>query len=103
MNALVITSHSFAMLFEHGKLLFHGGRIITHVAGIAVLRHQFQRDFLAAAANQQRDMWLLDALGLVNSATHLIILAFKGGLFLLVNDVRSEQVLPSDVSTCPPI
>src|SRR5216683_3049358 len=82
MNALVITSHSFAMLFEHGKLLFHGGRIITHVAGIAVLRHQFQRDFLAAAANQQRDMWLLDALGLVNSATHLIILAFKGGLFL---------------------
>ena len=22
---------------------------------------------------------------------------------LVVNDVRSEQVLPSDVSTCPPI
>src|SRR5712692_2196310 len=82
MNTLVITSNSLAMLFEHRKLLLHAGRIITHVAGIGVLRHQLERHLLTVTPDQQRDMWLLDALGLINGTTHLVILALKGGLFL---------------------
>src|SRR5713101_7490862 len=82
MNTLVIRSHGLAMLFEHGKLLLYAGRIITHVAGIGVLRHQLERHLLTVTPDQQRNMGLLDALGLVNGTTHLIILAFKGGLFL---------------------
>src|SRR5260221_9490239 len=82
MNTLVITSHGLAMLFEHGKLLLYAGRIITHIAGISVLRHQLERHLLTVTPDQQRDMGLLDALGLVNGTTHLVILTFKGGLFL---------------------
>src|SRR5581483_11305025 len=82
MNAFVITSNSLAMLFEHGKLLLHAGRVVAYVTGIPVLRYQFQRDFLAAAANQQGDVRLLHTFGLINGTAHLIILAFKGGLFL---------------------
>src|SRR5258706_10836711 len=78
MNTLVITSHGLAMLFEHGKLLLHAGRVIAHIAGIGVLRHQLERHLLAVATDQQRNMWLLDALGLVNGTTHLIILALAG-------------------------
>src|SRR5712692_2482337 len=82
MNTLVITSHGLAMLFEHGKLLLHAGRIITHIASVGVLRHQLERHLLTIAPDQQRDVRLLDALGLINGTTHLIILAFKGGLLL---------------------
>src|SRR5216684_7971434 len=82
MNALVITSHGLAMLFEHGKLLLHGGRIITHVAGIGVLRHQLERHLLAITPDQQRDMWFLDALGLINCTTHPIIVALEVRLLL---------------------
>src|SRR5207302_3222268 len=82
MNALLITSHTLAMLFEHSKFLLHGGRIIAHVTGISVLRDQLERHFLAIAPDQQWDMWLVDTLGLIDSTTYLIILAFKGGLFL---------------------
>src|SRR6266851_5895363 len=82
MNTLVITSHGLAMLFEHGKLLLYASRIISHVAGIGVLRHQLERHLLPVATDQQRNMCLLDALGLINGTTHLIILTFKGGLLL---------------------
>src|SRR5713226_7180335 len=82
MNARVITSHGLAMLSEHGKLLFHSGRIIAHVAGIAVLCHQRERHFLAVTPDQQRDMWFLDTLGLINGTTHLIIVALEVRLLL---------------------
>src|SRR3989442_7158957 len=73
MNALVIPPYSLAMLFEHSQLLFHAGGVITHVAGIGVLRHQLERHFFAITPDQQRDMWRLYTLGLVNGTTHLII------------------------------
>src|SRR6266567_6273813 len=82
MNALVITFHALTMLFDHSKLLFHGDRITTYVAGIGILSHQLERDFFAIAPDQQWDMRFLDAFGLVNRATHLVIVALKVCLLL---------------------
>src|SRR5260370_12261365 len=90
MNTLVITSHGLAMLFEHGKLLLHGGRIITHVAGIGILRHQLERHLLTITPDQQRNMWLLDALGLVNGTTHLVIGALE--VCLLLSPQRPDDL-----------
>src|SRR5260370_29376514 len=90
MNTLVITSNGLAMLFEHGKLLLHGGRIITHVAGIGILRHQLERHLLTITPDQQRNMWLLDALGLVNGTTHLVIGALE--VCLLLSPQRPDDL-----------
>src|SRR5258706_12444800 len=82
MDALVITSYGLAMVFEHSKLLLHGGRIITHIAGVGMLRHQLERPLLTIAPDQQRGMWLLDALGLIDGTMHLIIFALEVRLLL---------------------
>src|SRR5258708_8326309 len=94
MNSLVITSHGLAMLFKHGKLLLHGGRIITHVAGIGILRHQLERHLLTITPDQQRNMWLLDALGLVNGTTHLVIRALEVCLLLTPHPPPDLTPLP---------
>lgn len=52
------------------------------MAGISVLRHQFECNFFPLASNQQRDMRLLHSFGLIDRAMNLVILSFESGLVL---------------------
>src|SRR6266852_1736700 len=82
MDAVVVASNGLAMPFEHGELVFDGRQFARHVTGIAVVRHQLQRDLLTIAPNQQGNMRVLHSFRLIDGATYLIIVAFKNGLFL---------------------
>src|SRR5258708_28671867 len=82
MNALVVSSNGFAMLFEHRQLVLECRRIADQITRIAILCHQLERHLLTASADQQRDMWALHPFGLIHSAPNLVILSFKGGLLL---------------------
>src|SRR5579875_940965 len=82
MNTLVRPSHRITVLFEHSELVFNRLKIATHVAGIAVLRNQFESDFLAPTTDQQRNMWLLDAFGLIDRTIDMIIFPLEDSFFL---------------------
>src|SRR5262249_27234409 len=83
MNALVVTSHTLAMVLEDSQLLLHRARISAYVAGVGLLCHQFERPLLATTPDQQRDMGLLDPLGLIDGPPHLIRGALEMRLPLL--------------------
>lgn len=68
MNALIVTAYRLAMLFEHCELALQRDWIAVNVTGIAILRHQLERDLLTIASNQQGNMGLLDPFGLVYCA-----------------------------------
>jgi hypothetical protein len=72
-NAIVVAPDSLAMLFEHREFVLKRGKITRHVTGIAVLRHQFQRDLLTTACNQQGNVRFLDAFGLIDSSMYLTL------------------------------
>src|SRR5258706_11407321 len=81
-DALVIASDGRAVFFEHGELLLDGLQIAVDITGIAILRDQFERHFLATAANQQGDMRFLHTFGLVDGTAYLVKVAFKDRFFL---------------------
>ena len=81
-NAIVVAPDSLAMLFEHREFVLKRGKITRYVTGIAVLRHQFQRDLLTTACNQQGNMRFLDAFRLIDSSMYLVILALNVCLLL---------------------
>jgi len=72
----------FTVGFEYGELVLDRLLIAKHVTGIGVLRHQFEGHLLAATADQDGDMRLLNALGLVDRTTHLVVAALEDGFFL---------------------
>ncbi len=82
MDAFVIASDGFAVLLEDGKFVLNSRYIAPDMAGIAILRDQFERDLLSAPGDQQRNMGCLHAFGLIDRATYPVIFAFKDGLFL---------------------
>jgi hypothetical protein len=81
-DALVIAPDGFTVGFEHGELVLDRLQIAKHITGIGVLRDQFEGHLLAATANQDRDMRLLDPLGLVDRAMYLVVFALEDGFFL---------------------
>src|SRR5690242_1014013 len=50
MNALVVSSNSLAMLFEHGELVLNYRKIADHIRGITILCHQLERHLLTSTA-----------------------------------------------------
>ena len=56
------------MVLEHSQFALDGRNIACHSGGVAVLSDQLERHSFAAAADQHRDMRLLDSLGLVDRA-----------------------------------
>src|SRR5215472_5296784 len=82
MNFVIITANIFTVLLDDRKFAFQTSRIqVSDIAGIAILRDQFERDLFSTAANEQRNMWLLHAFRLVDSAAYLVIFAFKDCFF----------------------
>src|SRR6266700_421977 len=82
MDIIVITPNVGAMLSNDIELMLDGIEVATDVARIAVLRDQLEGDFLAAAADEHRNVWLLHAFGLIDGPAHLVVLALEGCLFL---------------------
>src|SRR5947209_3983653 len=66
-------------------------QVTAHITGIAILRDQFQRHLLTAATNQDWNVGLLYTLWLINRTTHVVILPFKGRLFLLPHSVNDLE------------
>lgn len=90
MNALVVAAKSFAMLFGYRELVLQCGWIAVNITGIAILRHELERDLLSIASDQQGNMGLLDSLGLVDCAPYRVRRSFKRGFFLCPH--REENV-----------
>src|SRR5581483_6362060 len=82
MDAIVIAPDRLTVAFDHVELVLDGLKVAANIAGIPILSDQLERDFLAAAANQQRNMRLLHPFGLIDRASYLVILALEGRLFL---------------------
>ncbi len=62
--------------------MLDGRKIAQHITGIRILGHQFERDLLAVSGDQQGNMRLLYSFRLIDRAPNLVIVPFKGGLFL---------------------
>src|SRR5947209_10259771 len=54
----------------------------TNIACISILGYQFERDLLTSTTDQQGNMWLLHALGLIDCSIYVIVLALEYGLVL---------------------
>src|SRR6516164_992351 len=62
--------------------MLQGLQVTAHITCIAILRDQFQSHLLTASTNQDGYVRLLSSLWLIDCASHLVILSFKGCLFL---------------------
>src|SRR5579884_933869 len=100
MDALVIAPHSYTVFFEYCELALDGLQITIDITGITILRDQFERYFLAASPNQDRDMWFLHAFRLVDSTPHLIILTLEMSLLLCPHRQNDLECLAQEAQAC---
>src|SRR5215472_735116 len=91
MDSSVVTSYRLAMLLEHCQFMLDRLQISQHVAGIAILGDQFECHLLAASTNQDRNMRLLHALGLVDRAVYPVVFALEMGLWLLPHGMNDLE------------
>src|SRR6266487_51790 len=82
-DSVIITSNVFTVLFDDGELSLQSCEVeVTYIAGVSVLRDEFERDLFAASTDEQGNMWFLRTFRLVDSAMYLVISAFKYGFVI---------------------
>ena len=78
-DRVIVSLLGFTVLLQHVELVPHGGGITEQVAGIAVARQHAQRQLLAAPANHDRRMRLLQRFRLEDGFFDVEVFAVEGG------------------------
>src|SRR6266849_3804635 len=103
-DSVVIASNVFAMLFDDGELPLKSFEVeVTDIAGVTILRDQFECDLLAASTNKQGYVRLLHAFRPVDRAMYLVVFALKYGLVIRPHFQDNLHRVAQLAQACRPI